>query len=86
MVNGSRGGSSRGAVNAIWRRSGSTGRSTPAIPPTARDQAPAAQTTVGVTTSPPVVRTRARPSPVASIPVTAVPVRTSTPARTAAAR
>ena len=59
MVMGRSGGSpATGSVTAIWRRSGSTGRSTPTIAPTARDQAPAAQITVPVAIRPRLVTTR----------------------------
>src|SRR5687768_554930 len=85
MVNGSLGvrrGGRSGAVKAIWRRSGATGRSTPAIAPTAVDHAPAAQTTVDVATVPVAVRTPVISSPLVSMPTTAdrVWIRTSRPA------
>ena len=40
------GSSASGSVNAIWRRTGVTGMSTPTMSPIRRDHAPAAQTTV----------------------------------------
>ena len=52
-----------GAVVRIWRRSGSTGRSTPTMAPSPRDQAPAAQTTVSVAIVPWSVTTRVMAPP-----------------------
>ena len=84
MVNGVAG--SRpgiGSVVRIWRRSGSTGRSTPAISPTDRDHAPAVHTTVSVAIRPaPVSTARTCPS-MTSIPVTAQCVTMRAPARRA---
>ncbi|MDQ0945100.1 hypothetical protein QFZ67_006805 [Streptomyces sp. V1I1] len=86
-MKGIRGGAGvSGPVRAICRRSGVTGRSTPAIAPTAADQGPAAQTTARVRTFPDVVRTARTCPPSTSIPVTVVCVRTVTPSRWAARR
>ena len=58
MVNGVRGSSpGTGSVTTISRRSGVTGRSTPAMAPIAADHGPAAQTTVSVRIVPRSVRT-----------------------------
>ncbi len=79
-------GSRRGpaAVVSTWRRSGVTGRSTPAQAPTSRDQAPAAQTTVEVRTVPRSVTTALTSPPSLRIPVTADPVTRRAPSRRAA--
>src|SRR5438034_1155740 len=64
MVMGSRSGSQgTGSVSRTWRREGVTGRSTPTSSPTRRDQAPAAQTSAGVSTIPLEVTTAAMASP-----------------------
>ena len=73
-----------GAVVRIWRRSGSTGRSTPTIAPSPRDQAPAAQTTVSVAIVPLSVTTRVIAPPLESIAVTAQSRTIRAPARRAA--
>ena len=84
MVNGRSGVESGvGPVSAIWRRTGVTSSSTPAIAPISRDHAPAAHTTVDVRTVPCVVPTAAISPPRTSMPVTAQPVTNRAPRRRA---
>ena len=81
-VSGSRSGT--GSVTRTCRRSGVTGRSTPAQEPISADQAPAAQTTVSVRMVPASVRTpTTRPSRT-SMPVAAQCGSSVAPARRAA--
>ena len=73
-----------GSVTSTWRRSGVTSSSNPAIAPTARDQAPAAQMTVPVSTRPREVSTaRTSPSSI-SMSSTAQPVTIVAPCARAA--
>ncbi|GIE76801.1 hypothetical protein Aph02nite_27510 [Actinoplanes philippinensis] len=84
MVNGTTPVSSGiGSVKMICRRSGVTGRSTPAIAPIAADQAPAAQITASASIGPRSVCTVRTSPPAVSMPVTVTPVRTVTPCRRA---
>ena len=86
MVMGSRSGRpGTGSVSSTWRREGVTGRSTPANSPTRRDQAPAAQTTAGVSTTPLEVTTAETASPATRISSSSQPVSTWAPWRRAPA-
>ncbi len=85
IVKGSDGGShANGAVTAICRRCGTTGKSTSTMAPTWADHAPAAQTTVSVAIGPASVRTVVIVPASTSMPVTAQLVRIRTPSARAA--
>ncbi len=85
MVNGVRGSRpGTASVVRIWRRSGSTGRSTPTMAARSLDQAPAAHTTVSVAIDPRSVTTSVRLPPLEPIAVTVQPRTRRAPARRAA--
>ena len=67
--------SSNASVTTICRRSGVTGRWTPAVAARASDQAPATQMTEPVVTRPAPVTTAATPEASASMAATSTPVR-----------
>ena len=80
----------RGSVTRICRRNGVTGRSTPAIAPTAADHGPAAQITTSVATGPapvstPVIRRPQAASSAVVMSSTSTPVSTVAPFRRAPA-
>jgi hypothetical protein len=86
MVMGRRAGRpGTGSVSTTWRRDGVTGSSTPASSPTRADQAPAAQISVGVSTTPLVVTTPVISSPATRTSSSSQPVSTWAPWRRAPA-